>query len=215
MDTGRTALQAAREVEAALDGKRAAALRTLAEVDDARAELAFDAMTVGGEAAKRLRALDAERGRVAADVASLEAAIVTAKRHVAGAEAAATRADERRRAGLALPIAERLRVRASAIDEGLAMARDNLRGFDDDIAELGLLGAPVASRELLQVNITRATDVALVGIYVKVRPVPPDQRRSFSELFESWSRPVELWAGRVLGDEPEPIAPVKAKAEAA
>jgi hypothetical protein len=202
----KTPVEEARSIAAELEDKRRDALRNLAEIDDTRAALAFDAMTSGGEAAKRVKALDAERLRIASDVESLNAAIAEAGRRVEAAQAAADREDERRRAELARPIAERLKMRAAAIDAGLAAARENLAGSYDDMRELARLGAPAPSGALIEVNVTRAMDVGLVGLHEKVRPVPPGQRYSFAELFNGWASPCLTWSARVLDGEPAPAS---------
>ncbi len=184
------------------------------ELDERLDSLAFDAQTGDSRAAGALKDLRHNRAALVLDIESIASALATAGRKVASAQAAERLADEKRRAELARPIAERLTMRAAAIEEGLAAARENLAGFYDDMTELARLGAPTPSGALVQANMTRSTDAALIGIYEKVRPVPPGQRYSFAELFGGWARPAEMWAARILDGERATPAPAKAEAVA-
>jgi hypothetical protein len=199
--TAAAAVEKAQAVEAKLREKRRIAQEGLIELDERLDSLAFDAHTGDSKAAGALKELRHNRAALVLDIESIESALTTAGRKVAAAQAAAAREDESRRAELARPIAERLAMRAAAIDEGLAAARNNLAGFYADMNELARLGAPTPSGALVQAVVTRSTEAALVGIYEKVRPVPPWQRHSFSDLFDGWRRPALNWSARVLGDE--------------
>ena len=213
-------VEKARAVQSGLEGKRVAALKSLAEVDDVRATLAFDAHVSGGEPAKRLKALDAERVRIAADIESLNSALSEAGRRIATAQEAARREDERRRKKEALPLVKRQKELGRSIAAGLLAARECLREFKQNMSELALLGAPVAGGALVEVNLTRALDSALAGLHPKARPVAPTDRHEFSELADSWMISVEGWARNDERAAPTSApAPVKAevavKAEAA
>ncbi len=190
----KTPVEEARSIAGDLEAKRVAALQTLAEIDDAMAALAFDAMTSGGEAAKRVKALDAEKVRISADVANLVLAIGEAGRRVEAAQAAADREDERRRKDAALPLIERQKELGLLIAAGLRAARDSLREFKENNGTLARLGAPVVGRELLETNITRALDAAMWGLHPKARPVEPGGRHELSELAASWMIGPEKWA---------------------
>jgi septal ring factor EnvC (AmiA/AmiB activator) len=69
-----------------------------AEMQAKAAELAYPANTGDESARKKLDGLNAKVAMFATEIASLEAAIVTAKRHVAAAEAAEVDETERRKA---------------------------------------------------------------------------------------------------------------------
>ena len=88
-----------------LEGKLSDARARHAETQAKAMELAYPANTGDESARKKLDGLNAKAAMVAAEIASLEAAIVTAKRHVADAEAAEVdeveRARATRRAGVA------------------------------------------------------------------------------------------------------------------
>src|ERR1700730_8370334 len=71
-----------------LECKLSDARMRLAATQAKAPELAYPANTGDESARKRLDGLNAKAAMVAAEIASLEAAIVTGKRHVAGAEAA-------------------------------------------------------------------------------------------------------------------------------
>jgi hypothetical protein len=82
-------------------------------------ELAYPANTGDERARKRLDGVNAKAAMVATEVASLEAAIVTAKRHVAEAEAAEVDEAERRKAREALALLDDFSQRGKLLDESL------------------------------------------------------------------------------------------------
>jgi hypothetical protein len=125
-------------------------LRGLAKLFDARArhaetqakamELAYPANTGDESARKRLDGLNAKGAMVATEVVSLEAAIVTAKRHVADAEAVEVDEAERGKARDALALLDDFSQRGKLLDESLDKF---VRQYDElarDFRALQLLG---------------------------------------------------------------------------
>jgi septal ring factor EnvC (AmiA/AmiB activator) len=93
-----TPVEDAKGVLQGLETKLSDARARHADTQARAAELAYPANTGDERARTKLDGLNAKAAMVAAEIASLQAAIVTAKRHVAAAEAAEVDEAERRKA---------------------------------------------------------------------------------------------------------------------
>jgi septal ring factor EnvC (AmiA/AmiB activator) len=82
-------------------------------------ELAYPANTGDESARKKLDGLNAKVAMLGTEIASLEAAIVTAKRHVAAAEAAEVDEAERRKARDALALLDDFSQRGKLLDDAM------------------------------------------------------------------------------------------------
>ena len=102
-----------------LKDKLSAARARHAETQVKAMELAYPANTGDESARKKLDGLNAKVAMFAAEIASLEAAIVTAKRRVAAAEAAEVDEAERRKAREALALLDDFSQRGKLLDESL------------------------------------------------------------------------------------------------
>ena len=189
-----TAVDAAKAVISDLTNKRDATLKDLADVEDRRASLSYDAHVKGGEAAKALAKANVERHGIVLRLEELEHAISRANERFADAERGARAEELQAKAEAAREIVEgRLLARGAAADSGFAMVREALAGIEDDLRELRRLGAPAPGDDLVDVNRRRAVDAALMGLGLKTSPVPPSGRHSFDELVRAWSASIMKW----------------------
>jgi len=153
-------------------------------------ELAYPANTGDERARKRLDGVNAKAAMVATEVASLEAAIVTAKRHVAEAEAAEVDEAERRKAREALALLDDFSQRGKLLDESLDKF---VRQYDElarDFRALQLLGYEPTSYPLVQINMQAAVATKLQFTDLRQNFLAPHARRDFISVIEGWARHV-------------------------
>ena len=165
-------------------------------------ELSFDIENGDADARRKASKLLGEIRDLEADVEHVKRpALLEAQRRDEAAKAALAREADRGRAEKAREFASRLAALGAGRDEAFAQARDLGEQFDLTMNELRLLSAPVPTRELVEVNMKRALDVALAGIDPEARPVSPLQRHSFKQLYAGWAEPTLNWAAKILGAE--------------
>jgi hypothetical protein len=181
----RAALAAARGIERGLGNKHSATLKALAETDDRRAALNYDAHGRGGEAAKALAKANTERREASSSLEELEHALKQARAHVAAAVSVEREAAEGARKAAAKPLVERLADCGQKIDSGFALVREGMLGADEAFAGLRVLGAPVPRDLAIAAHRRQAVDAALAGLRLEqLSAVPPLKRRTFG--FFDW-----------------------------
>jgi hypothetical protein len=189
-----TTITEARTVLAQLEDKAAATRATIAEINERRAELSFAAHGAANQAAKKaLDKANADRTAGLGELEEYEHAISEARRLCAIAEAQDDQEAARQRAEVALPIAERLAERGKKLDAAMREYCEHYAAINDDIDALARLGVPTPSRALVAVNLRRAHDAAMASLDKTSRPVPPNQRHSFSSLLTGWAQPSLNW----------------------
>jgi hypothetical protein len=154
------------------------------------AELAYPANTGDESARKKLDGLNVKGAMVAAEIASLEAAIVTAKRHVAAAEAAEVDEAERARARDALALLDDFSQRGKLLDDAMDKF---VRQYDElarDFRALQLLGYEPTSYPLVQINMQAAVATKLQFTDLRQNFLAPHARRDFISVIEGWARHV-------------------------
>jgi hypothetical protein len=185
--------QIKRDLQARIDNAATAEIMLTAERDD----VSFSALVLKEAGAiKRLVAINEEMHRVAAESASLKAALSEAGRRADAVRADELAAAQRERAAKALPIAKGLAERGAKMDTAIAENCTEFAGLQSDIAELARLGVPMPSRELVMVNLRNANDAALMFLdpsYKMSRPVPPNRRHGFAGLAAGWTQPALSW----------------------
>ena len=185
-----TQVEDAKGVLQGLETKLSDARARHAETQVKAMELAYPANTGDESARKKLDGLNAKAAMVAAEIASLEAAIVTAKRHVAAAEAAEVDEAERRKARDALALLDDFSQRGKLLDD----AMDNfVRQYDElvhDFRELQLLGYEPTSYPLIQINMQAAVATKLQFTDLRQNFLAPHARRDFISVIEGWARHV-------------------------
>ena len=117
----------ARKVLADLEAKLADAKSRQDQVESKSKEIAFAAHTGEADARKRLERLHADTAKISAEVLSLEAAVVEAKRRVREAEAAKSDDVARAKAERALALLEDFTKRGAELDEALGASWENTR----------------------------------------------------------------------------------------
>ena len=163
-----TQVEDAKGVLQGLESKLSDARARHAETQVKAMELAYPANTGDESARKKLDGLNAKVAMVAAEVVSLEAAIVTAKRHVAAAEAAEVDEAERRKARDALALLDDFSQRGKLLDESLDKF---VRQYDElarDFRALQLLGYEPTSYPLIQINMQAAVATMLFSCVLKI-----------------------------------------------
>jgi hypothetical protein len=173
-----------------LKDKLSAARARHAETQVKAMELAYPANTGDESARKKLDGLNAKVAMFAAEIASLEAAIVTAKRRVAAAEAAEVDEAERRKAREALALLDDFSQRGKLLDESL---HKFVRQYDElacDFRALQLLGYEPTSYPLIQTNMQAAVATKLQFTDLRQNFLAPHARRDFISVIEGWARHV-------------------------
>ena len=155
-----------------LEGKLSDARMRLADTQAKAAELAYPANTGDESARKKLDGLNAKAAMAAAEIASLEAAIVEARRRVADAEAAEVDEVERRKARDALALLDDFSQRGKLLDDAMDKFVKQYDALAHDFRALQLLGYEPTSYPLVQINMQAAVATKLQFT---------DLRQNFSE----------------------------------
>jgi hypothetical protein len=171
-----------------LEGKLTDARMRLADTQAKAAELAYPANTGDESARKKLDGLNAKVAMVAAEIASLEAAVVTAKRHVADAEAAEVDEADRGKAREALQLLDSFSKRGAQLEAGLAAFVAEYVALTREFHALDRLGYPPATWSLVQVNMALAIGTKLQATNLHQRFLAPHERRDFRDVIDGWSK---------------------------
>jgi hypothetical protein len=200
----------AEQTLAALQAKRAAAEARAAEIAEARKVLGFKVHAAGDSKARaKLDKLNVESATHASELASLDAAIETAQRGIAEAEAAEARAG-RRAAATALRAEIRyLRAAGQGFDnalEAVVAASDTLRGVLDKVHELGFSHPNHA--QLLSMQ-ERALKTMLMHTPAAraFEHLAPGERRNMRDAINAWAEMLENEAAKFDVDERQSKAP--------
>ena len=195
-----TAVEKATAVRTALRAKLDAARATLAGLDDERKAIAFAAHTEGGEAERKLTALNKKRQAAADDVAMIEVAHLEAskrlddiEREVASAEELAILLAETNRA---TEIATGLPGRAARIDAALASVVAEVSAWKAELEELNfVLGVKFPNTSHLASYGTRALSAAIQFCLLKgaVEFQAPSERKKFVEIADVHRTQVMRW----------------------
>jgi hypothetical protein len=173
------------EAEATRDGLRQKlddARLSLAVLDEARKEIAFEAHTAGGDAEKKLAKMNKDRLALLGDIEMLEIAHVEASRHVADAERAAELAQSVERAGKAMDVAAHLSEQAHKMDDSLRQFCEAAFAYRDLLSELHSLGYPYPSDAQFVSYGERATKAWLMKSPWRWEHLPPGERHEFVEM---------------------------------
>jgi chromosome segregation ATPase len=189
-----TQVEDAKGVLQGLETKLSDARARHAETQAKAAELAYAAHTGDESARKKLDGLNAKVAMVAAEIASLEAAIVTAKRHVAAAEAAQVDEAERRKAREALALLDDFSQRGKLLDESLDKFVRQYDQLARDFRALQLLGYEPTSYPLVQINMQAAVATKLQFTDLRQNFLAPHARRDFISVIEGWARHIHARA---------------------
>ena len=142
------------------------------------------------ERAQEAGRLNAKAAMVAAEVASLEAAIVEAQRRVDQAMADERDEVERAKARDALALLDDFSQRGKLLDESMDKF---VRPYDEltrDFRALQLLGYEPTSYPLVQINMQAAVATKLQFTDLRQNFLAPHARRDFISVIEGWARHV-------------------------
>lgn len=191
----------ARRTLADLEGKLVEATSRATALQTERRRIAFAANTGDGKARKELDKLNAATATADLEIENIKAAIDEAKRRAAEVE----RMDEIERlagsAERAIVIGASFAARQRRIDAALAIVAEESRGSIAEINELHLLGLPSPRGEQYKVLGESAISSALMGTPIKLRHLPPRERRTFTEIGDGWRLQIETWAAGFLDKE--------------
>src|SRR5262245_58341058 len=169
-----TNLEEAEAVRDGLRGKLDEARAALVELDAERQSLAFDAHTCGGEAEKKLAALNKRRLVLLGDIETLEHAHIEASRRVADGERLAELAEDAAKAGRAMEIAAKLLNLAQRVDAALAEVVKHSKAIDGLIGELNWqCKCPAPNHAQLESLGTRALKSAFMSSRFKIEHLAP------------------------------------------
>jgi hypothetical protein len=173
-----------------LEGKLFDARARHAETQAKALSLAYPANTGDERARTKLDVLSAKVAMFAAEIASLEAALIEARRRVDQAMAAEVDEAERRKARDALALLDDFSQRGKLLDESLDKF---VRQYDEltrDFRALQLLGYEPTSYPLVQVNMQAAVATKLQFTDLRQNFSAPHARRDFISVIEGWARHV-------------------------
>jgi hypothetical protein len=171
-----------------LEGKLSDARARHAETQAKAAELAYPANTGDESARKKLDGLNSKAAMVATEVASLEAALVEARRRVDQAMAAEVDEAERRKAQDALALLDSFSKRGAQLEAGLAAFVAEYVALTREFHALDRLGYPPATWSLVQVNMALAIGTKLQATNLHQRFLAPHERRDFRDVIDGWSK---------------------------
>jgi hypothetical protein len=161
-----------------LDAKLARVKQRSAEISAERDASAYSAHAGGdAKARKRLNELTDEALRQGHEMASLEAALKTARQHLAEAEHAEATAADRQRAKQAQALAEKIGARMKRAHASLSNGFDELAAAERELSELHQTGLTHLSHQSFRVNVV----IALKSL---LRSLPVTYRRDFADRIE-------------------------------
>jgi hypothetical protein len=188
------AAESAREILADLEHKLAGARERKVETESLLKANAFAANTGDAEARKKQTKWNTDLASWAADIFSLEAAIVEARRRLAAAVAANADAQEQENARQALALLETFATRGAALDLAFEVVLAEYAQLSREFKELDRLGYPATTPSLVSVNMSLAASTKLMHTDMQNAFLAPARRRSFVESIEAWSAHVRAKA---------------------
>jgi hypothetical protein len=177
-----------------LETKLSAACSLHDATQSAAKELAYSAHTGNADDRKKLDKLDQEAAKLAADITSLSAAIVVARRHVAEALAAETDDVARDKAERALALLDDFTKRGAKLDAALAAFLNEYAALSSDFHKLDALGFAPTTYALVKSNMSAAVTTALQFTEMRQGFLAPHERRNFVTVIEGWGRNVRMRA---------------------
>ena len=191
-----TTLEQAEATRADLDARLFEAKRELAELDEKRRAVSFEAHT-GDDVAKRaLDRANKERIGLLNSIEELEAALAEAGRRVDAAEREQEMAAQSERAERALEIADRIATRGAKLDAALRTVAEEASAFEADIHELNALGCTHPHHAQLMSHGERAVKTCLMQTPWRreFEHLAPRERMNFTDIAASYSQQISRWA---------------------
>jgi DNA polymerase III gamma/tau subunit len=189
-----TTTQDAQKTLADLEQKLADARARHDEAQSEAKEIAFAAHTGEADARKRLDRLHAESAKIAAEVLSLEAAIVEARRRVDAALAAESDDIARDKAERAIALLDAFAKRGAELDAALGAFLERYADLTRDVRQLEALGYSPSTSALIAKNMQSAVATKLQFTELRQAFLAPHERRNFVDVIEGWGRSVRMRA---------------------
>lgn len=164
------------------------------EAESEAKEIAFAACTGEPDAKKRLERLHAETAKIGAEIISLGAAVVEARRRVAEALAAETDAAQIAKANGALALLADFEKRGAKLDAALAAFLAEYAALTSDFHKLDAIGYAPATFPLVKSSMSAAVASALMFTDLRQSFPAPHERRNFVDCIAGWGRNVRLRA---------------------
>jgi len=205
----------AETVIADLEAKRAACVKRCTELADERAAVALYAHTGNTKARKRLDEINAAIATHESELASLGAAIKAAGESLKKAEAAAALEADRKLAGEARVIVDRIESLFASADLHFKQAFEALKAADTRIEELRQLGFAFPTALQVRMNARFAFMTYLVALpkywwneiqYAGVQYPSPAERRTFSQFWSKMSASLSREIANRLGEKSKEVA---------
>ncbi len=181
------AISAAKATQTEMERKFTNACARLEEIGVEVADIALDAHLGDSKASAKLAKLRSEEIALSTDIKHLEAALASAKRRVAAAEAEATDDQERDKAREVLDRLPVFRGRWAEIAAGAEMMLGGLMGMETDFrffAERGY--APVSWLQARVVTLL-AAHTTMQGFDMHARPLRSFEKKDGAELVSGWA----------------------------
>jgi hypothetical protein len=154
------------------------------------AEISFDAHTAGGGARNKLDELQDQARAAEQDIASIEIAIVEARKRLSAAQAGERDEAEQAKATRALALLSAFERRGESLDRGFAKILADYAELTRDFHELERLGFAPTSFELVKVNMQRAAAAKLQFSDLRQEFLAPADRHSFASVITAWAQNV-------------------------
>jgi hypothetical protein len=199
-----TEIERAEQTLAALQDKRAKWIARGTELADERTSVAFNAHTgTDPKVRQKLDSLHAQIGKHESELLSIDAAIAEAETRLAVAQRSAAIAADKEQAGRLLEELECFEACARALDENLKAVIRNAHTMEECLIEMNRLGCANPSRAQFDTFGSIAVTTALMSTpwARSFQRLAPNQRQSFSNLVENWSRIIRSNAQQRLGGE--------------
>jgi hypothetical protein len=182
-----TMTQEAQKTLADLEQKLADARSRHDETQTEVKEIAYSAHTGNPDDRKKLDKLHADTAKHGAEIMSLEAACLEARRRVAEALAAETDAAQIAKAERALVLLEDFAKRGAKLDAALAGFLNEYAALTSDFHKLDALGFAPSTWALVKSNMGAAVATALQFTELRQAFLAPHERRNFVTVIEGWS----------------------------
>jgi hypothetical protein len=205
-----TSVADAEQAVARLAGKRNELLARGTELATIRASVAYKALNDGDAAARSaLDRVNKETSELGAEVASLDAAMVTARQKLEAAQQYEAKAAERAKAAELRMAVKRFVKHAAGVDSALEVLISSCNGLQEALNAMHRCGSSFPSDAQLQSMGGRV----LLGALGKTpfrrnfETLPPLERdRSMARIAEQWSATVERSVKQRLGEQTTEVA---------
>jgi hypothetical protein len=194
-----------------LEQKRVKLSARADQISEARKAVGYAAYAEHDKTAKqKLAVLNAEANTLSGELEAITAALTEATARLNAAKASVAAAEDRAKAGKLRTVLESAAARAVEIDAILSSAVAELSELFTDIRQFRALGEQFPTDEQFKVN----TLLAIKSFLMQLPPLvardfeflPPNQRRTFTSIFQHMIGPIEQRIKARLGEAEQEAA---------